>query len=151
MQNNCKLLQWLLKQEVIFFATNLYYVLSLANDLVFITGFSSLVLDSTHSRLFAGCTNDNIYMYSCTALGQEPLGTFSGHLNSTFYVKAALSPNDMYLVSGSSDNNAYIWRVTDPSAPPIVLKGHLGEVTSVAWCPSDQGKVCTVKQGPNRS
>ena len=82
-------------------------------------------------------------MYSCTALGQEPLGIFSGHLNSTFYVKAALSPNDMYLMSGSSDNDAYIWNVTDPSAAPILLKGHLGEVTSVAWCPSDQGTVCT--------
>ena len=82
-------------------------------------------------------------MYSCTALGQEPLGIFSGHLNSTFYVKAALSPNDMYLISGSSDNDAYIWNVTDPSAAPILLKGHLGEVTSVAWCPSDQGTVRT--------
>ena len=112
--------------------------------MLFIAGFSSLVLDSTHSRLFAGCTNDQIYMYSCTSLGHEPLGTFSGHLNSTFYVKSALSPNDMYLLSGSSDNNAYIWKVSDPTAPPIVLKGHLGEVTSVAWCSSDQGKVCLI-------
>ena len=50
----------------------------------------------------------------------------------------------MYLLSGSSDNNAYIWKVSEPTAPPIVLKGHLGEVTSVAWCPSDQGKVCLI-------
>ena len=54
------------------------------------------------------------------------------------------SPNDMYLLSGSSDNNAYIWRVADPTALPVVLKGHLGAVTSVAWCPSDQGKVCLI-------
>lgn len=107
-----------------------------------ISGFSSLVLDSTHSRLFASCTNDNIYMYSCTALGQEPICAFTGHLNSTFYVKTALSPDDMYLLSGSGDNDAYIWKVSDPSAPPLVLKGHTGEVTSVTWCPSDQGKVC---------
>lgn len=106
-------------------------------------GFSSLVLDSTHSRLFASCTNDNIYMYNCTALGQEPLATFSGHLNSTFYVKAALSPDNLYLISGSSDNETYIWKVSDPTAPPVLLKGHVGEVTSVAWCPSDQGKVCS--------
>ena len=104
-------------------------------------GFSSLVLDSTHSCLFASCTNDNIYKYSCTALGQEPLCIFYGHLNSTFYVKAALSPDDQYLISGSSDSNAYIWRVTDDTAAPILMTGHLGEVTSVAWCPSDQGKV----------
>lgn len=82
-------------------------------------------------------------MYSCTALGQEPVCTFAGHMNSTFYVKAALSPDDMYLLSGSSNNDAFIWRVSDPTAPPTLLKGHLGEVTSVAWCPSDQGKVCS--------
>lgn len=106
-------------------------------------GFSSLVLDSNHSSLFASCTDDKIYMYSCTALGQEPVCTFAGHTNSTFYVKAALSPDDMYLLSGSSNNDAFIWRVSDPTAPPTLLKGHLGEVTSVAWCPSDQGKVIT--------
>ena len=115
---------------------------SITNNLVVFSGISSLVLDSTHSRLFAGCTDDNIYMYSCTALGQEPLHIFSGHHNSTFYVKVALSPNDMYLLSGSSDNDAYIWSVEHPTAPPILLKGHLGEVTSVAWCPADQGTVC---------
>ena len=54
------------------------------------------------------------------------------------------SPNDMYLLSGSSDNNAYIWRVADPTALPVVLKGRLDAVTSVAWCPSDQGKVCLI-------
>ncbi|PFX29367.1 Denticleless protein-like [Stylophora pistillata] len=106
-------------------------------------GFSSLVLDSNHSCLFASCTDDNIYMYSCTALGQEPVCTFSGHLNSTFYVKAALSPDDLYLLSGSSNNEAFIWKVSDPTAPPTLLRGHFGEVTSVAWCPSDQGKVIT--------
>ena len=104
-------------------------------------GFSSLVLDSTHSRLFASCTNDNIYMYSCTTLQQEPVCTFSGHLNSTFYVKAALSPDDLFLISGSSDNGAFIWSVTNPTAPPVCLTGHVGEVTSVVWCPSDQGMV----------
>jgi len=80
-------------------------------------------------------------MYSCSTFGQEPLAVFSGHSNSTFYVKAALSPDDMYLLSGSSDNTAYIWRVSDSGAAPIVMTGHLGEVTSVAWCPTDQGKV----------
>ncbi|XP_020603449.1 denticleless protein homolog [Orbicella faveolata] len=112
-------------------------------------GFSSLVLDSTHSRLFASCTNDSIYMYSCTALGHEPICAFSGHLNSTFYVKTALSPDDMYLLSGSGDNDAYIWKVSDPAAPPFLLKGHTGEVTSVTWCPSDQGKVVTCSDDNN--
>jgi len=88
-------------------------------------------------------------MYSCTALGHEPICAFSGHLNSTFYVKTALSPDDMYLLSGSGDNDAYIWKVSDPAVPPFLLKGHTGEVTSVTWCPSDQGKVVTCSDDNN--
>ena len=36
---------------------------------------------------------------------------YRGHQNSTFYVKATLSPDDQFLLSGSRDNNAYIWKV----------------------------------------
>ena len=104
-------------------------------------GFSSLIFDSTQSQLFASCTNDKIYMYNCSSLSKKPICTYSGHLNSTFYVKAALSPDDTYLLSGSSNNDAYVWKVNDPESMPFVLKGHVGEVTSVAWCSSDQGQV----------
>ena len=100
------------------------------------------MLDSNQARLFASCTNDKIYMYNCASLTDKPICSYSGHLNSTFYVKAALSPDDQFLLSGSSSNDAYIWRVNTPEAAPMLLKGHLGEVTSVAWCPTDQGKVC---------
>ncbi|XP_031562015.1 denticleless protein homolog B-like [Actinia tenebrosa] len=112
-------------------------------------GFSSLVLDSHQSNLFASCTNDKIYMYDCTVLKENPVHLFNGHLNSTFYVKSALSPDNTYLLSGSSDNNAYIWRVDEPKAAPFVLKGHEGEVTSVAWCPVDLGKVVTCSDDNN--
>lgn len=37
---------------------------------------------------------------------------FNGHQNSTFYVKSSLSPDDQFLVSGSSDEAAYIWKVS---------------------------------------
>ncbi|EDO44039.1 predicted protein, partial [Nematostella vectensis] len=106
-------------------------------------GFSSLVLDSNQSKLYASCTNDHIYMYECSVLGEDPVCSFTGHSNSTFYVKAALSPDDNYLLSGSSDNNAYIWKVSDADRPPVCLRGHAGEVTSVVWCPQDITKVVT--------
>jgi denticleless len=111
----------------------------------FLAGFSSLILDSNQSKLYASCTNDKIYMYECTVLKESPVCSFTGHSNSTFYVKSALSPNNTYLLSGSSDNDAYIWRVNDSQAAPMVLKGHVGEITSVAWCPVDLGKV-SIKQ-----
>lgn len=40
------------------------------------------------------------------------MAIFSGHQNSTFYIKSSLSPDDQFLVSGSSDEAAYIWQVS---------------------------------------
>ncbi|XP_010132108.1 PREDICTED: denticleless protein homolog [Buceros rhinoceros silvestris] len=106
-------------------------------------GYSSLVLDSTGANLFANCTDDSIYMFHMASLKTTPVAVFSGHQNSTFYVKSSTSPDDQFLVSGSSDCNAYIWKVSEPSLPPRILLGHSQEVTSIAWCPSDFTKIAT--------
>ncbi|NWS65431.1 DTL protein, partial [Crotophaga sulcirostris] len=106
-------------------------------------GYSSLVLDSTGANLFANCTDDSIYMFNTTSLRTTPVAVFSGHQNSTFYIKSSTSPDDQFLVSGSSDSNAYIWKVSEPSFPPWILSGHSQEVTSIAWCPSDFTKIAT--------
>ncbi|NXG54574.1 DTL protein, partial [Hemiprocne comata] len=106
-------------------------------------GYSSLVLDSTGANLFANCTDDCIYMFNMTSLRTTPVAVFSGHQNSTFYIKSSTSPDDQFLVSGSSDCNAYIWKVSEPSLPPRILLGHSQEVTSIAWCPSDFTKIAT--------
>ncbi|NWR89264.1 DTL protein, partial [Furnarius figulus] len=106
-------------------------------------GYSSLILDSHGANLFANCTDDNIYMFNMTGLRTTPVAVFSGHQNSTFYIKSSTSPDDQFLVSGSSDSNAYIWKVSEPSLPPRMLLGHSQEVTSIAWCPSDYTKIAT--------
>ncbi|XP_043551811.1 denticleless protein homolog [Chiloscyllium plagiosum] len=106
-------------------------------------GYSNVVLDSKGSNLFANCTDDNIYMFNVTGLKTVPVATFSGHQNSTFYIKANLSLDDQFLLSGSTDHNAYIWKISDPHHPPTVLQGHSQEVTCVAWCPSDFSKIAT--------
>ncbi|NXS63194.1 DTL protein, partial [Brachypteracias leptosomus] len=106
-------------------------------------GYSSLVLDSTGANLFANCTDDSIYMFNMTSLRTTPVAVFSGHQNSSFYIKSSTSPDDQFLVSGSSDCNAYIWKVSEPNLPPRILLGHSQEVTSVAWCPSDFTKIAT--------
>ncbi|XP_053165931.1 denticleless protein homolog isoform X2 [Hemicordylus capensis] len=106
-------------------------------------GYSSLVLNSTGTNLFANCTDDNIYMFSMSSLKTAPVSVFSGHQNSSFYVKSSISPDDQFLISGSSDQNAYIWKVSEPQLPPMMLLGHSQEVTSVAWCPSDFTKIAT--------
>ncbi|KAG8443731.1 hypothetical protein GDO86_009053 [Hymenochirus boettgeri] len=106
-------------------------------------GYSSLVMDPTGTNLFASCTDDNIYMFNATGLKTEPVSVFSGHQNSTFYVKASVSPDGQFLLSGSSDHNAYIWQVSNPQAAPVNLTGHCQEVTSVAWSQSDFTKIAT--------
>ncbi|KAI1240589.1 Denticleless protein, partial [Lamprotornis superbus] len=106
-------------------------------------GYSSLVLDSTGANLFANCTDDSIYMFNMTSSRTTPVAVFSGHQNSTFYIKSSTSPDDQFLVSGSSDCKAYIWKVSEPNLPPRILLGHSQEVTSIAWCPSDFTKIAT--------
>ncbi|CAH2254473.1 denticleless homolog [Pelobates cultripes] len=106
-------------------------------------GYTSLVLDSTGTNLFANCTDDNIYMFNATGLRSDPVSVFSGHQNSTFYIKSSVSPDGHFLLSGSSDSSAYIWQVSDPQVAPVTLQGHSLEVTSVTWCPSDFTKIAT--------
>ncbi|KAL4630562.1 hypothetical protein GN956_G15886 [Arapaima gigas] len=105
--------------------------------------YSGLTLDFTGSSLFANCTDDNIYMFNLTGLKTTPVSVFSGHLNSSFYVKSSVSPDNQFLASGSSDHHSYIWKISDPKSAPVMLQGHSDEVTSVAWCPTDFSKIAS--------
>ncbi|KAK2183973.1 hypothetical protein NP493_288g01025 [Ridgeia piscesae] len=107
-------------------------------------GFSSLLLDASRTRLFASCIDNVIYQFDCAALKPKPVSCYRGHVNSTFYVRTALSPDDRYLLSGSSDGNAYIWPVDLPFTSPLALMGHTGEVSGVGWCPGDFTKLVTL-------
>uniref|UniRef100_G3P6F7 Denticleless E3 ubiquitin n=1 Tax=Gasterosteus aculeatus aculeatus TaxID=481459 RepID=G3P6F7_GASAC len=106
-------------------------------------GYSGLVLDSTRSNVISNCTDDSIYMFNVSGMKTTPVAVFSGHENSSFYVKSSISPDDQFLASGSSDNNAYVWKISDPKHPPVMLQGHSEEVTSVAWCPTDFTKIAS--------
>ncbi|RZB45840.1 Denticleless protein-like isoform C [Glycine soja] len=57
--------------------------------------------------------------------------------------KSAISPDASNIVSGSSDGNAYVWKVDKPLEDPTILKSHDGEVTAVDWCSSEIGKLAT--------
>ena len=59
-------------------------------------------------------------------------------------MKAVLSPDDKYLLSGSSDGNAYIWQVSQPRSRARMLRGHVNEVTGVDWCRTDVGRLVTL-------
>ncbi|KAL4238891.1 hypothetical protein ACF0H5_003598 [Mactra antiquata] len=106
-------------------------------------GFSSLVFDSYYTKLYANCTDDVIYCYDFISYNTEPVCTYKGHRNVSFYLKSVLSPDNEYLLSGSSDEFAYIWKVSKPHLSPVVLKGHRSEISAVAWCKTDLFKVVT--------
>ncbi|XP_069030051.1 denticleless protein homolog [Embiotoca jacksoni] len=106
-------------------------------------GYSGLVLDSSRSNVMCNCTDDSIYMFNVCGITTTPVAVFSGHQNSSFYVKSTISPDDQFLASGSSDNHTYIWKISDPQHPPVMLQGHGEEVTSVAWCPTDFTKIAS--------
>ncbi|XP_022626139.1 denticleless protein homolog [Seriola dumerili] len=106
-------------------------------------GYSGLALDSTRSNVTCNCTDDNIYMFNVSGIKTTPVAVFSGHQNSSFYVKSSISPDDQFLASGSSDNHTYIWKISDPQHPPMMLQGHSEEVTCVSWCPTDFTKIAS--------
>ena len=53
----------------------LLIILTLILNLYLIVGFSCLLLDSTHTRLFASSKDHIIYEYNCSNFNPEP-GTF---------------------------------------------------------------------------
>jgi len=66
---------------------------------------------------------------------------YGGHEQHTFYSKSCLSGNGKYLISGSSDDHAYIWKIGQGPQPFLKLEGHGAEVTCVAWSSTDITKV----------
>ncbi|KAJ4430642.1 hypothetical protein ANN_19232 [Periplaneta americana] len=106
-------------------------------------GFTNLVLDPGKVKLYANCMDSVIYCYNVATYEQKPVATYTGHQNATFYVKSCLSPDGLYLASGSSDDRAYIWNTNGSKRPVACLVGHGAEVTSVQWCPVGDTKIVT--------
>ncbi|KAL0831664.1 hypothetical protein ABMA28_002436 [Loxostege sticticalis] len=105
-------------------------------------GYTNLIIDDARMRLYASCMDNVIYCFNISTYSTLPEQRYIGHENSTFYIKTGLSPDSMYLVSGSSDKNAYIWNVKY-SEPVVKLAGHWAEVTCAAWCQRGDTKLVT--------
>ncbi|OQV15628.1 putative Denticleless protein-like protein [Hypsibius exemplaris] len=107
--------------------------------------FTSLCLDSTKTQLFASCMDKTIYRFDVGPWKTpEPSAKYVGADIASFFVKCSLSPNDELLGCGSSDYHAYLFKVADPDAAPVVLSGHASQdVMTVAFCPYDPYQLAT--------
>ncbi len=105
-------------------------------------GYSNLLIDSSGLRLYVNCLDNNIYCYNLATYSPKPIMQYVGLVNKSFYIKSSLSPDGQYLLSGSSEEKAYIWNVNH-SQPLVELCGHRAEVTCVAWSQTDDLRVVT--------
>lgn len=105
-------------------------------------GYTNLIIDDARTKLYASCMDNVIYCFNISTYNTLPEQRYIGHENSTFYIKTNLSSDSMYLISGSSDKNAYIWNVKY-SEPIVKLTGHWAEVTCAAWSRKDNMKIVT--------
>lgn len=101
-------------------------------------GVTSLALHPDGTRLLASYTGGHHLLFDVNRPQAGPIQWFGGHSVESFYVKSAFSPDGTHFMSGSSDNNVYIWSLDDRNGTePIVLEGHEKEVTAVAWNPDN--------------
>ncbi|KAK3872802.1 hypothetical protein Pcinc_022155 [Petrolisthes cinctipes] len=106
-------------------------------------GFISLTLSQSRDMLYTSCMDNIIYAYHLVNPTPKPVATYSGHMAQTYFVKSCLSPCGSYLLSGSSNNAAYIWLTESPGQPVAKLTGHFAEISAVDWCPVDNEKLVT--------
>ncbi|XP_064485085.1 denticleless protein homolog B-like [Ornithodoros turicata] len=105
-------------------------------------GYTSLALDGLY--LYANCTDRSIYRFNVLTYPPDPTCTYYGHrVRGSFYIKLDLSPDSRFLLGGSADQSAYIWKVDDPGYPSFQLDGHTTEVTSISWNKFDFTKIAT--------
>jgi len=68
----------------------------------------------------------------------ELLNEFKGHKNTSYKIDSVLTNDDAYVISGSEDNQIYIWDLVE-AKNLAKLKGHQKEVCSLAVSPTSEG------------
>lgn len=107
------------------------------------SSITSLSLNPSKTLLYAASMDSVIYEFNVSSYSEIPVSVYGGHEQHTFYSKSCLSGNGKYLISGSSDDHAYIWKIGQGPQPFLKLEGHGAEVTCVAWSSTDITKVVT--------
>ncbi len=122
--------------------TNPQPLLSFKNEIT-TKGYSNLIISK--SRLFANCMNNTIYDFDLISYKCDSQSGFNLHKNSSNFVKSCSSIDDNFILTGSSDSNAYIYPINYKNCVSVLkLDGaHQNEVTCVAWSPHDINQLIT--------
>lgn len=103
--------------------------------------FLSLCLDRRGSLLYAVSSDNNIYSFLTSNCHSTPLDTYSApgfRTSGSFYIRSCLSPDDAYLLCGSTEGHAFIWTTSPGRQAAIRLVEHRFEVSCVAWSPNNE-------------
>lgn len=135
-------------------------------------GFSHICINPYGTKLYANCMDSYIYCFNLNSYDPDPskfffffliiekkknlffigfsVSAFYGHQNGSFYVKSSISHDGQYLMSGSSDKQAYVWNTENAEMsefavkPLVVLPGHTAEVVCIAMTHSGNMKVIII-------
>ncbi len=133
-------------------------------------GYSNLIFNSSRTRLYANCMNGQLYEYNFSTynnhmhtrslsacspnhslMDEHNKPKLSYHTNQSNFIKSSLSQCENFILTGSSDFNAYLYSTNvncmvnefREKMPVIMLKGHTNEVTCVDWNPFDSNQLVT--------
>ena len=106
-------------------------------------GVCAIAQDDGGGRLVVARANDACYMYDVLRPENGPVARYAGAALRSFYIKADFAPGGTHFATGSSDRQVHIFEVDSPEDGPYTLQGHASEVTAVAWCKADVGRLAT--------
>ncbi|KAI8893896.1 WD40-repeat-containing domain protein [Globomyces pollinis-pini] len=101
-------------------------------------GFSSLSCHPTGRKVYVSCLNGCIYEIDGISFMERKSFSHPDFINSSFYIKNAVSSCGDYLASGSKSGDVFVFQIDHHQLPPLLLKGHEEESTGVNWCDTDQ-------------
>ncbi|KAI8387987.1 WD40-repeat-containing domain protein [Radiomyces spectabilis] len=101
-------------------------------------GVIDIKMDNSGTRLFSLCMDHSIYMHYLTDLSRPAQQYTDPDYNAnSFFIKLAVSPDDRFIMAGSTVKSVFAWEVDRPKAPAVQFAGHSAVVTSVSWCHTD--------------
>ncbi|KAI8980859.1 WD40-repeat-containing domain protein [Pilobolus umbonatus] len=105
-------------------------------------GITDLKIDHAGTRLFSTLMDNSVYMHYLIDLDKAAVQFKDPQYKiGSFDIRLAISPNDMYVASGSSNGDIFVWDIDYPTSPCQIFKKHTAKVTGVSWNKRDVDQV----------